>query len=242
MKSTERHRLKDNELVGLAVRLREYTTSAGQQTLLIAGGVLIVAAAAGAVYFWRGSVDGRAHALLAEALSVQEARVGPPPAPGTPATGLSFPTERERLQAALTKFKLAADSYPSNAAGVFARYQEAATRLELGFPDEAAKSYQLVIDRAGSSSLYGQMARLGMAEAQARSGQHEQAINTFKELAQQKDGPFPVDGVLMQLGRTYLDAGKPTDAEQTFNRLVEEFPESPFTSDARRELDALKKT
>ena len=28
----------------------------------------------------------------------------------------------------------------------------------------------------------------------------------------------------MQLGRTYLEAGKTTDAQQTFNRLVEEFP------------------
>ena len=57
-----------------------------------------------------------------------------------------------------------------------------------------------------------------------------------------KDGPLPVDGILMQLGRTYLVAGKRADAQQTFNRLVEEFPESPYTSDARRELENLKKT
>jgi len=46
----------------------------------------------------------------------------------------------------------------------------------------------------------------------------------------------------MQLGKAQLDAGKPTDAQQTFNRIVEEFPDSPFSSDARRELDTLKKT
>ncbi|HEX7796295.1 MAG TPA: tetratricopeptide repeat protein, partial [Vicinamibacterales bacterium] len=86
------------------------------------------------------------------------------------------------------------------------------------------------------------MARLGLAEAQAQTGQYEQAINTFKELAQRKDGEVPVDGVLMRLGRVYMDAGKKSDAEQTFNRLVEEFPDSPFSGDARRELDQLKKT
>ena len=90
--------------------------------------------------------------------------------------------------------------------------------------------------------FYGQMARLGLAEAQARAGQYDQAINAFKELAQRKDGPLPVDGILMQLGRTYLEAGKRADAQQTFNRLVEEYPESPFTADAKRELDTLKKT
>jgi outer membrane protein assembly factor BamD (BamD/ComL family) len=46
----------------------------------------------------------------------------------------------------------------------------------------------------------------------------------------------------MQLGKTYLEAGKRADAQQTFNRIVDEYPESPFTTDAKRELDTLKKT
>ena len=99
----------------------------------------------------------------------------------------------------------------------------------------------VVIDGAGDN-IYGQMARLGLAEAQAQTGQYEQAISTFKDLAQRKDGEVPVDGVLLRLGRAYIDAGKKSDAEQTFNRLVDEFPDSPFTADARRELDQLKKT
>ena len=86
------------------------------------------------------------------------------------------------------------------------------------------------------------MARLGLAEAQARAGDLEQAINTYKELSQRKDGPLPIDGILMQLGRAYREAGKPADAQQTFTRVVDEFPDSPFTGDARRELDSLKKT
>ena len=46
----------------------------------------------------------------------------------------------------------------------------------------------------------------------------------------------------MQLGRASLEAGRPKDARQTFTRLVEEFPDSPFTADARRQLDGLKAT
>jgi TolA-binding protein len=85
------------------------------------------------------------------------------------------------------------------------------------------------------------MARLGLAEAQASAGQYDRAIDTFKELALRKDGSLPIDGILMQLGRTYRDAGKKSDAQQTFNRLVDEFPDSPFTVDAKRELENLKK-
>ena len=172
---------------------------------------------------------------------MHDARVGPPPAPGQPAGGLYFPTERERAQAALTKFKVAADAYPSTDAGIYARYQEAATWMALDNPAQAAAAYQQVVDKAGNG-IYGQTARLGLAEAQARAGQYDQAINMFKELAQRKDGPLPIDGILMRLGRTYLDAGKRSDAQQTFNRLVQEYPESPFNGDAKKELENLKKT
>ena len=241
MKRTERHHLKENELRTFARHARETVDSRRRESTAIIVLLMVVGGLTAGYFGWREHVRTKAHALLAEAMTVQDARIGPPPAPGTPAGGLYFPTERERSQAALTKFKIAADAYPSSDAGIFARYQEGALSLALGNPTQAAAAYQQVIAIDGDG-FHGQMARLGLAEAQARAGQYDQAINAFKELAQRKDGPLPVDGVLMQLGRTYLDAGKRADAQQTFNRLIEEYPESPFTGDARRELETLKKT
>jgi TolA-binding protein len=244
MKGTERHHLKENELNSLVRNAREAVEErqGPLTTLMIAVAVLTVV---GLGYFgWRSRVEARAHSALAEAQTVEMTRVGPPAAPttpGTPATGLSFPTEQERQKAALAKFKAVADQYPSSDAGLFARYREATLQMSLGNPGEAAKVYQQVIDKAGAG-LYGQMARLGLADAQARGGQFDSAIDTYKQLADQTDGPLPIDGILMQLGLTYLEAGKPTEAQQTFNRIVQEFPNSPFSGDAQRELETLKKT
>jgi TolA-binding protein len=241
MKRTERHHLKENELRTFARHAADAVESRGREStivLLVVGALVVVALG----YFgWRSRVNNKADTLLAEALTVAEARIGPPPAPGTPAGGLYFPTERERSQAALIKLKAAADAYPSTDAGIYARYQEAATTLALGNSMQATTVFQQVIDKSGSG-FYGQMARLGLAEAMARAGQYDQAINTYKEMSQRKDGPLPIDGILMQLAKTYLEAGKRADAQQTFNRLIAEYPESPFTSDARRELETLKKT
>src|SRR5262245_38207056 len=242
MKRTERRHLKENELELFARQARERLEARKQDTTWIVAAVVVVAVLVAGYVVWRQRVQTRAHALLADAVAVQSARVGPPPAPGTPPAGLTYPTERERAQAALTKFKVAADAYPKTDAGLYARYQEAATWMALDKAGQAASAYQRVIERAGSGSIYGQMARLGLAEAQTRAGQYDQAINTFKELSLRKDGPLPVDAILMQLGRAYLDAGKRQNAQQTFNRIVEEFPESPFNGDAKRELDNLKKT
>jgi TolA-binding protein len=238
MKRTERHHLKQNELHTFAREARERFESKRRETMMIVGAVGVIAVLAVGYFGWRERVQTKASAMLADAMAVKDARIGPP---GTGDQGLRFVNERERSQAALTKFKAAADAYPSTDEGLHARYQEASTWMALGDPAKAAAAYQQVVDKAGNR-IYGQMARLGLAETQAVQGQYDTAINTYKEMAQRKDGPLPVDGILMQLGRTYLDAGKQSDAQQTFNRLVEEFPDSPFTADAKRALESMKKT
>ena len=226
-------------------------TAAGRQMLeerrgqvMMAGVALAVLLAVGLGYTaWTSRASGRAHTLLAEAMALESARIGPAPAPGLPApAGPSFETARARNQAALTKYKVAADEYPSTPEGIFARYRQAATYMALGEPAGGAKAFQEAIDQAGPDTLYGQLARLGLAEANAQTGQYDQAIATFKELSQRKDGQVPVDGVLMSLARACLGAGKTSDAEQAFKRLVDEFPDSPFVQDATRGLDELKKS
>ena len=241
MKSTERHHLKENELRNFARQAGQTVSERRSETTLVIGAVVVVGVLAIGYFGWREHVNTKAHGLLAQAMAVADARIGPPPAPGTPAAGLYFPTDRERSQAALTKFKIAADAYPSTDAGIYARYQEGATSVALGTTPGAVAAYQQVIKEAGDG-FYGQMARLGLAEAQARAGQYDAAIGAFKDLAQRKEGPLPVDGILMQLGRTYLEAGKRADAQQTFSKLVDEYPDSPFVGDARKEIETLKKT
>jgi hypothetical protein len=110
MKRNERHHLKENELLELASRTRD-AIDARQREVGVAAIVVILIAVAVIGYFaWQSRVEGRAGSMLAEAVIVSEARVGPPPAPGTPATGPSFPTDREKHEATAAKFKAVADS------------------------------------------------------------------------------------------------------------------------------------
>jgi TolA-binding protein len=243
MKRAERQHLKENEIRVFTRQARDLMESRKRETAAAMVAVIVVAVLALGYYVWHQHVESRAHEMLAQAIVVQEARVAPAVAPGGTAVVApgGYPSEQARAEAALVKLKATADAYPTSDAGIFARYQEATTLMSLGRPSEAMSRYQEVIKRAGDG-IFGQTARLGLAEAQARTGQYDQAINAFKELAQRKDGPLPIDGILMHLGRTYLDAGKRAEAQQTFNRLVEEFPTSPYTAEARQQLDTLKKT
>jgi TolA-binding protein len=240
MKRTERRHLKQDELATFAANVGDMLEENKRMLTALVAAIVVIGGAALGFYLWRDHVQSSAHSALAEALEVQDAPVGPAANPDAPESGPRFATERAKAQAALTKFKVVADTYPSTDAGIYARYCEASTWLELGSPGEAATSYQLVIDRDGNG-VYGRMARLGLAEAQAASGQIDQAASTYKQLAEQKDPTMPADGVLMELGRAYLDAGKTSDAQQVFNKIVQEYPDSPFSVEAKQILDGLKK-
>ena len=168
----------------------------------------------------------------------------PPPAqaveaPFTQPPG-SYPSDTARLETALSKFMAAADAYPSTASGITARYHAAGALATLGQTDEAARQYREVIERAGRG-IYGQMARLGVADLRLGAGDYDSAIALLEEATVPPESFVPVDAILMRLGRAYRLTGKKVEALQVFTRIVDEYPGSLYVVDARRELETLKR-
>ena len=94
-----------------------------------------------------------------------------------------------------------------------------------------------MFDRAGNE-IYGDMARLGLAEAQMQARQYDAAISGYRDLSTKTN--LPTDAILMELGRAYAAAGRKAQAQQTFQWILDEFPQSQYAQVARRELDAVK--
>ena len=105
---------------------------------------------------------------------------------------------------------------------------------------EAEQRYQEVIDKAGSR-VYGRTAKLGLANVQVLQGKYDSAIKIYQDATTDTQSQLPLDGVLMQLGRAYMKAGKKNEAAHAFTRVVEEFPQSVYAADARREMEEAKK-
>ena len=163
--------------------------------------------------------------MLAEAMVIEEARVMPPaPPPGTtndpnaiggqlPGT---YPTEKAKLEAALPKFQAAADAYPSNEAGLTARYHVAKTLVTLGRFDEAIKAYDQV-----HRQRHRRCSRAARVSARPKRScapaQYDPAIATLKQIVDQKDASLPAEAVLMELARAYQpgrqDRGCAQDAD-----------------------------
>jgi tetratricopeptide (TPR) repeat protein len=151
----------------------------------------------------------------------------------------SFPSLDAKLETALPQLLAVADSYPNTQQGFTSRYQAAAVLVALERANEAAVQYLQVMDLAGET-LYGQMSRMGLAEALLLTGEPQEAIPLLEKQNSDLESLIPVDAVLMRLGYAYQITGQSDDAIAAFDRVVREFPISMYFTDAQQEVETLR--
>ncbi len=240
MNKSERERLKHNEAADALASASLFVASHGRTLALAAVAVVLVIGVVLGYNAWRARAEERAQTQLQAAIDTAGRPVAAPAADGTPppADAETFASEAARTSAVIDELRAVSDAYPSTDAGVQALYYAASLMAEANRLEEAASAYQSVIDRSGSSIL-GRMARLGLASVQVRAKDFDTAISTFQSLSA-SGSELPTDGVLMHLADAYVQAGRPADAIETLRRVVNEFPQSPYASDARQRADALQ--
>lgn len=248
MKRIERKHLKENELAHTLESARDYIEPRKKALTTVAIIAVVFVLGIIGISMWRERSQGASEQALAEALVALNAQVipagvagaeGVPAAAQLNATG-TFATEEAKLKAAVPKLQAAADGYPGTPAGIQARYHLAGALGALGRNDEAVAAFDDVIERAGGDSLYGRMARLGKADAQARAGQIDAAIETWKGMTEEAADDVPVDAILMELARAYVRKGNTEEARKALTEVVDNHPNSPYSTEARQELDNLK--
>jgi TolA-binding protein len=239
MKAQQRHQLKQNEVARTAARAIETFTENRDRIMTITVIVLLVAAIAGGWFYWRKRTNDKAGAMLGVALTITNSPIVPAPTiPGATQAPGTYPSDRARQEASLKAFQDVATAYPSTTAGLAAQYHAGASLLLLERFPEAENTFADVAARAGSS-VYGPMAKMGRAEALAGESKYDDAIKVLTDLSADRDGVLPVDGVLNELARACVKAGKKAEARAAFKRIVDEFPESVYGTDARQQLAAL---
>ena len=248
MKRLERKHLKENDRAARLASARDYLEPRTNVLTKIALLVLVALVAVVGLSLWRERNASQGEEALAQALVALNAQVVPagstdpegvPAAAQLTATG-TFATEEAKLNAAVPKLKAAADAYPDSNAGIQARYHLAGALASLGRHEEAIAAFDDVTKRAGDDSLYGRMARLGKADAQARAGQLDAAIASWKTMAVEEAAELPADAILMDLAKAYVEKGNTEEARKTFTEIVDKHPESPYVAQARAELENLK--
>ncbi|HEY6064968.1 MAG TPA: tetratricopeptide repeat protein [Thermoanaerobaculia bacterium] len=223
-----RKELKRNELVetfGKTVDYVSHHRRGAVEAVAAAAAVLLLAAG---FFLFRGWRERQAGRELSAALEILETPVaGEPAAVSAPRT---FPTGAERERQATKHLKEAA-AKGSTSAG------RAAQVILAARGDKAAQSPDALAKAARDEQAeVAAAAEIDAARLLAAQGKTTEAIDRLKRAIESPKSAAPKDALLFVLAETYEKAGSSTDALATYQRLVNDYPNSPYRPDARQKI------
>jgi TolA-binding protein len=193
----------------------------------------------GGIMAWRARQANQAGAMLGKAMAISQAQILPAPTvPGATQVAGTYPTVQARSEAAIEAFTEVVTTYPGTEGALVAQYHIASELLAAGRSAEAEQAFASVAAEA-RTGVYAASAKLGQAEALMATGRTDDALKIYSDLAAARDGVLPTDGLLMELARASIRAGKTAEARAAFQRVIDEFAESPYVQQAQQQIAAM---
>ena len=220
--------LKRNDLVESMGRTVDYVSHHRKG---VAEGIIIaacVAAAVAGVLVYRVYRESAAGSELSRALEILDtpiaAQAGAAPAPRTYATAEQRDKEADRHLRAAASFGATA---AGRAAGVI---------LAARNPKPATASETFAKAARDGNTEVAAAAEIGDARLLISSGKSAEAIERLRRAIESPQSRAPKDALLFALAQAYEKAGSPSDARATYQRLINDYPNSAYRSDARAAL------
>jgi len=224
---------KDYKRDELVSTLETLTLSAERhaRSLIIAAGavVVLIAAVAGGIWYSRSRAADAAAGLAA----VHKAVEAPVIAQGAPAGMLTFASPSARAQEVLTRAEALLTEHPSSRQAHWAAYWKGVAQKDLGRFDEALATLD-PLATLGDEPFLSALARMQRAQVSEVKGDLAAAAESYASLAASAPARFPVEIALMNQARLLEAQGKPDEAKAIYRRVTQEYPESPYASDAAR--------
>jgi predicted negative regulator of RcsB-dependent stress response len=236
-----RKEIKRDEFADVVGRSVEYAEGHVKTIAYAVGGLLLLIALGVGIYYWRVRQNEAASQALAAAVKVYQAPVAATGAkPDDPAEP-SFATEEARRVRAKTLLAKVRDGYGSTKAAGVAGLYLAQIAADEGRLDEARKLWS---DFAGDQkgSMLAAEARLNVIALDRKQGKGEEVVKELRAMLEKGDAPLPQDVILHELGLTLEELKRPQEAIQSYQRILDEFPQSPLRADAQQKMAALDPT
>jgi predicted negative regulator of RcsB-dependent stress response len=119
-----------------------------------------------------------------------------------------------------------------------ARVYRARIHIERGELEEARDLLVEVVDRHPSDAV-GRVATLDLVHLRVASGQGAEVAQELQAMVVGSDPRLPRDTALFELGELFTHQQDLEHAQEYFQKLVDEFPESPYLGRARQRLSEL---
>jgi TolA-binding protein len=202
-------------------------------------GVLLLILAGAIVYgswtVYHDRQTAAATVALDTAMKAYNGRIGGTPDPQDPAE-ISYANEAARSTDALSKFNVVANKYPNTIPGRQARYYAALCLEDLERQNQALEELKKLA--SSSDKELASMAQYQMGVIYARSGKPEDAVKTFRELADKHSVFVPRPVALLELANV-LRQTNAKEAANVYQQIKKEFPDTTISEQADRGLDLL---
>ena len=222
-----RKQLKGDEFVS-AVDVGINWLSGNWKPLVGAVGALVVVAG----LWWAGNVISgarteKASYLLHQALATYEGSAGEA---GQQPVGDPAAAEPQFLEVV--------DRFGGTDQAEIARLYLTRIQLSRGEDDSARQTLLQLVERNRENAL-GQLAMFDLVRLRIASGQAAEVAKDLEAMVVGSLPGLPRDAALYELGVLYLEEHDLERAREYLQKLVDEFPESPYTPSAREHLQGL---
>jgi tetratricopeptide (TPR) repeat protein len=217
-----RHELKEQDEI--TTYLQKFTEFVIRYKKEVTTGVSIVAGLAIIIFGWsyyRSSRTARAEAELSQAIDAFNDTT-------------NIKSDKERYEKTLAAAQKTYDQYRSLPAGNIALYYIGLSQDGLGDTAKSVQSLQQVADN-GDPSVKA-VAQFALGSIYKKHGDNQKAIDVYKRLYD--TGGYSKAAVAYELASLYEANNQPDQAKDYYQKVVTEFPDSPFRTNAD---DALKR-
>jgi tetratricopeptide (TPR) repeat protein len=218
-----RHELKEQDEI--TTSLQQFTEFVVARKKEVTTGVAIVAGLAIVIFGWsyyRSTRNANAELELSQAINAFNDTT-------------NLKTDKERYEKTLAEGQKTYDRYGSLPAGTIALYYVGLSQEGLGDTAKAVQTLQEAAQR-GDSSIRA-VAQFALGAVYKKHGETQKAIDTYKQLYD--SGGYSKAAVAYELASLY-EANKQTDqAKDFYQKVVSEYPDSPFRTNADEALKRL---
>lgn len=158
------------------------------------------------------------------------------PTAGSETDGLSFASEAERRSAARMELEAVRESYGSTSSGRLASVYLGQIAAVEGDTAKARELWTNYLEAAGRDHAMAIGVQLNLYSLDRAEGRGQELAATLRGAVAAESSPLPKDALLFELAATLAQLGDEEGARETFERVVNEFPDSGYAIRARQQL------
>jgi tetratricopeptide (TPR) repeat protein len=235
MTKLHRRDLKQDEVRIKVAEAVKSVSLHGREVLYIILAVVAVAGIALAWFFYERSQQRASQDLLGQALEKFNAPVAQQVDPNMPKPAYNFNSETEKYGAAVKDFEKIVAEYGNTPAADMARYLSGVCYFYLKDYTKAEQNLQQSSKVSDRNILYYQ-SRLALADLYNKTNKSQQAIEVVNEALKPSKLQVPKEYLLLQLAHSYENAGKKKEARDTYQKIANEYKDSPVSFEAQQKL------